>query len=223
MTNILVLREYLKGIYRKYEIYIHARGKIPSVVHYTDTDQQKTGLYEQTEWDIHCSDSSAFMLFLTDEFYGFYCSSVYFAAFVCVFHGMCDCCAGTVSCDVSAVFQVFVQGYGSGAIDTDLLFHEHSVCDASGGRADGYPASAVSVAAAWLFTAFCSISDSVATLNSMDAENAMQKYRYIVDGLVNNKTMLVMMVAFAITVLVVYLLRRMSINHSRRLRLWEEH
>ncbi len=67
------------------------------------------------------------------------------------------------------------------------------------------------------------ISDSVATLNSMDAENAMQKYRYIVDGLVNNKTMLVMMVAFAITVLVVYLLRRMSINHSGRLRLWEEH
>ncbi len=79
--------------------------------------------------------------FLPMNFMVFIAAVFIFAAFVCVFHGMCDCCAGTVSCDVSAVFQVFVQGYGSGAIDTDLLFHEHSVCDASGGRADGYSLS----------------------------------------------------------------------------------
>ncbi|MGN1171216.1 MAG: hypothetical protein ACI4SZ_06135, partial [Lachnospiraceae bacterium] len=58
------------------------------------------------------------------------------------------------------------------------------------------------------------ISESVTTLNTMDAENAVQKYRYVVDGLLNNKMMLVTLVAFAAAVLTVYFVRRLQVDHA---------
>ncbi len=79
----------------------------------------------------------------------------------------------------------------------------------------GTPASAVSVGCGVIIYSILQyIAGSAATLSSMDAENAMQKYRYVVDGLLNNKTMLVMIVAFMVTVLIVYMLRRLSVNYS---------
>ena len=52
------------------------------------------------------------------------------------------------------------------------------------------------------------------TINSMGAEEATAKLRLLIDGMLGNKAMLVMIAAFAITVIVVYLIRRMSVDHS---------
>lgn len=40
------------------------------------------------------------------------------------------------------------------------------------------------------------------------------RFRYVVDGFLKNKTMVVVMIAFALTVIIVYLIRRLSIDHS---------
>lgn len=52
------------------------------------------------------------------------------------------------------------------------------------------------------------------TIKTMGSADAMGKLRLVLDSLLGNKAMLVMVVAFCVTVIVVYLVRRMSIDHS---------
>ncbi len=51
-------------------------------------------------------------------------------------------------------------------------------------------------------------------IHAMGEEEVTAKIRLIVDNLLNNKELLVMMIAFAFTIIVVYLVRRLSINYS---------
>lgn len=48
----------------------------------------------------------------------------------------------------------------------------------------------------------------------LDVENMIASFRTIIDGIIGNDTMKVMAVTFAVTTLVVYLIRRMPINYS---------
>ncbi|MBR4084692.1 MAG: hypothetical protein IKK33_10485 [Lachnospiraceae bacterium] len=52
------------------------------------------------------------------------------------------------------------------------------------------------------------------SISNMGEEEAVAKIRLIVDGLIHNKEMLVMIIAFAITIIVVYIIRRLSIDYS---------
>lgn len=52
------------------------------------------------------------------------------------------------------------------------------------------------------------------TINTMDSADALGKLRLVLDAMLDSKAMLVMVVAFAITVIVVYIIRRMSIDYS---------
>ena len=56
--------------------------------------------------------------------------------------------------------------------------------------------------------------DSAAALNTMGDEEAIAKIRLVIDGVIGNREMMVMIAAFAITVLVVYLIRRLSIDYA---------
>lgn len=58
------------------------------------------------------------------------------------------------------------------------------------------------------------ISQNAAAINAMGSEEAVAKLRMVLDGLIGNDEMMVMIVAFAVTVIVVYILRRMSIDYS---------
>lgn len=51
-------------------------------------------------------------------------------------------------------------------------------------------------------------------INAMAADETTAKIRLIIDSLLNNKELLVMLVAFSITIVVVYLLRRLSIDYA---------
>lgn len=55
---------------------------------------------------------------------------------------------------------------------------------------------------------------SVPGINTMADSEAVEKIRLIIDGLLGNKAMLVTIAAFVVTALVVYLIRRLSIDHS---------
>lgn len=52
------------------------------------------------------------------------------------------------------------------------------------------------------------------SINNMGAEEATAKLRLVIDGLMHNKEMLVMVMAFAVTIVVVYIVRRLSIDYS---------
>lgn len=79
----------------------------------------------------------------------------------------------------------------------------------------GGPASAVSVGCGVvIYYLFSTITGNASTLNTMGDEEAAAKIRLIVDGLLGNKQMMVVIVAFAVTVFVVWLIRRMSVDYS---------
>lgn len=77
------------------------------------------------------------------------------------------------------------------------------------------PSSAVGVAggvvAYYLMNA---VSSNASTIGTMADSEATAKLRLVIDGLVGNKAMLVMVAAFVITVFVVYIIRRMSMDNS---------
>lgn len=77
------------------------------------------------------------------------------------------------------------------------------------------PVSAVAVACGIVVYYMVSyVSGNVSGLSALEAEDMSGRFRYVVDGFLKNKTMAVVVVAFAVTVIIVYLIRRLSIDHS---------
>ena len=79
----------------------------------------------------------------------------------------------------------------------------------------GTPASAVSVGCGIvIYYLLETVVSNATTINAMGEDEVMAKIRLVIDGLLNNKAMLVLIVASAITVVVVYLLRRLAVQHA---------
>lgn len=79
----------------------------------------------------------------------------------------------------------------------------------------GSPLSAISVACGVLVYYFLNtMVGSASTLSAMGEKEYLDKIRYLIDAIMKNKPALVVAGAFAITVIVVYLLRRLSVEHA---------
>lgn len=77
------------------------------------------------------------------------------------------------------------------------------------------PASIVSVGCGLcVYYLLDTITSSAPTINAMGDDEATAKLRLVIDGFLGNRSMMVMIAAFAITILVVYLIRRLSVDHS---------
>lgn len=79
----------------------------------------------------------------------------------------------------------------------------------------GTPASAIAIGGGIaIYYMITAVVGNASTISTMNDEDVTAKIRLIVDAILDNKAMLVMIAAFAITVIVVYLIRRMSIDYS---------
>ncbi len=58
------------------------------------------------------------------------------------------------------------------------------------------------------------ISANATILNSLESDAAIQKIRLLVDAIINDKEMIMVIIAFSMTVIVVYTIRRLSIDHA---------
>ena len=77
------------------------------------------------------------------------------------------------------------------------------------------PLAAVSVGCGTVvYYMLTNISDNTTIISSMGADEATAKLRLVIDSVLGNRAMIVMIAAFAITIMVVYLVRRMSIDYS---------
>lgn len=79
----------------------------------------------------------------------------------------------------------------------------------------GTPASAVSVACgiiAYYMIHF--VNENVTLLRGMAEEETIAKFKIVIDGILNNKEMVVTIVAFAVTLILVYIIRRLSIDYA---------
>ena len=79
----------------------------------------------------------------------------------------------------------------------------------------GSPASAVSVGCGVIVTFFIrNIADGSSTFSAMEAEDMASRFRYIMDGFISNKGMILTIVAFTATIIIVYLIRRLSVDYA---------
>lgn len=79
----------------------------------------------------------------------------------------------------------------------------------------GTPASAVSVGCGVIsYYMLHYVTQNVSVIGAMSEEETVARFKLIIDGLLGNKEMAVTVVAFAITVILVYLIRRMSIDYA---------
>ena len=79
----------------------------------------------------------------------------------------------------------------------------------------GTPFSTVSVASGVIvyYTMRYMVS-SASVLSTFEDDGALEKFRYVIDGLIGNKEMFVMIVAFAAALIVVYFIRRLSVDYA---------
>ncbi len=79
----------------------------------------------------------------------------------------------------------------------------------------GTPASVVSVACGVVIYFFLNhVVGSAAAIGSMEPGEMTAKLRLMIDGILKNREMLVVIAAFAVAVIVVYMIRRMSIDYA---------
>lgn len=79
----------------------------------------------------------------------------------------------------------------------------------------GTTASAVSVACGVIvYYMLHYVTQNTTVIAAMTDEEKMSKFKFIIDGLIKNREMVVTLVAFSFTVIVVYLLRRLSMDYA---------
>ena len=77
------------------------------------------------------------------------------------------------------------------------------------------PISAVSVACGTIIYYLLSyISQNAALINNMSAENVTDKFKMIIGSLLGNNEMYLTVIAFTFVIIVVYIVKRMSVNYS---------
>ena len=79
----------------------------------------------------------------------------------------------------------------------------------------GTPTSAVSVGCGVIVTYLISyIAGSATALSAMETEDMATRFRYIIDGFLDNRVMVLTIVAFAATIILVYFIRRLSVDYA---------
>ncbi len=79
----------------------------------------------------------------------------------------------------------------------------------------GTPASVVSVGCGVVVSYLIGyVADSTTVLSGMEAEDITTRFRFVIDGLLDNKEMVLTIAAFAVTIIVVYMIRRLSIDYA---------
>ena len=79
----------------------------------------------------------------------------------------------------------------------------------------GGPMAAVSVSCGvviYYIVKFMTDNDTI--FSAMDAQTGSQKFKIMLDGILDNKVMLVMVIVFILVLMIVYVIRRLSVDHA---------
>ncbi|MBQ8527155.1 MAG: hypothetical protein IJ429_01660 [Lachnospiraceae bacterium] len=77
------------------------------------------------------------------------------------------------------------------------------------------PASVVSVACGVIaYYTIRYIKVNATVIMAIDADSTVSKFRYVLDGLMKDKTMMIVVISFCVTTIIVYIIRRLSVDHA---------
>lgn len=215
MTSLLVAKQYLKKFYGKFEVYLVPLMKFLLSLISLLAINARLGFMERIN-----SVTVVLIVALMCSFMPMNFIIIIAAAFVLLHvYALSLECAVVV---LAAFLLMFLLYFRFSPRDTAVVLltpicfgmHIPYVIPIALGLLSA-PVSAVSVAcgtAAYYLLSY--VSGNVTTLASMEAEETMAKFRFIIDGMLNNRAMVVTMAAFTVTIILVYLIRRLAIDHS---------
>ena len=215
MTSLLVAKQYIKNFVSKYEVYLKPIGKLILALVTLMTINAKIGFMQKID-NISVVLIAALMCsFMPTNFI------IVVAALFVLLHLY----ALSIECAAIGLvlFLVLFLLYFRFSPKDTLAVILTPICTAIGipyvvpltmGLV-GTPASAVSVACGVIVSSFIRhMSDSATAISSMETEDMAAKFRFVIDGLINNKEMILMIVAFSVTIILVYFVKRLAIDYA---------
>jgi hypothetical protein len=215
MTNLLVFREQLKSFYGKYEIYITPLLKFAAALIVILMINSNIGYMSELKNIAIVLILALMCSFLPANFI------VFVAALVTLGHLYkfsieCAAVALAVFLILFILYFRFSPKDTAAVLLTPICFvlKIPYVMPIAAGLL-GTPVSSISVAGG-VIVYYCLnyMTSSEAVLNTFEDDGALEKFRYVVDGLLSNKAMLITIVAFVATIVVVYFIRRLSIDYA---------
>lgn len=215
MTSLLVAKQYLKKIYGRYEVYLVPVLKFMLALISVLLINRSLGFMEKIN-----NAAAVLVVALMCSFMPMNFIIVVAAAFVLLHvYALCLECTVVV---LAAFLLMFLLYFRFSPKDTVVVLltpicfwlHIPYVIPIALGLLCT-PASVVSAACGTIAYYLLSyVGDNATTMVSMEVEETTAKFRFIIDGMLNNREMIVTVAAFAVTIILVYLIRRLSIDHS---------
>lgn len=215
MTNLLVMKEYLKHFYSKYEIYIQPVAKFLLAFVSLQMINSRLGFMGAIDHVAIVLVVALMCSFLPRTFI------VLFSALFILLHlyemGIeCAIVALVLFLIMFLLYFRFSSKDVLAVVLTPICFAMKIpyVIPIACGLA-GTPYSVVSVGCGIVtYYLVHYMSGNAAAIRGMGADDAATRLRYVLDGIVGNKTMVLMLAAFTITIVVVYSIRRLSVDYS---------
>lgn len=214
MATLLEIKEYLKRFYSKYEAYIVPFLKFLTAMVALLLVNKELGYMAQLDSFAVVLLAALFCSFLPLNFI------IIIAALFTVGHvyKLSFECAGGVLVLFMLMFLLYFRFSPKDTIVvvlTPICFALKipTVIPLAMGLVGG-PASMVSVGCGVVvYYVISFIKTNASMINSLDPDGTFARFKYLVDGIIDNKAMMVTVAAFAVTILLVYIIRRLPVDH----------
>ena len=215
MTDLLVLKQYISNFIGKFEVYLKPIFKLILAIITFATINSKLGYMEKIDNMAIVLIASLMCSFMPVNFI------VLLAAVFVVLHMY----ALSLECAIIVLvlfLVLFLMYFRLAPKDTILalltpILHGMGIpyiMPVAAGLT-GNPSSAVSVGCGVIVSCVLrTINDNSTTLGAMETEDMASKFRFLIDTILANKAMILLVVAFAITVIVVYTVKQLPIDFS---------
>ena len=215
MTNLLVMKEHLKNFYGKYEVYITPTMKFLLALISLVTINTNIGFMYRLK-----NPAVVLVISLLCSFLPWNTILLFASAFIVLhLYSLSLECAVVVLILFVLMFLLYFRFSPKDSVAVLLtplcfVFRIPYVMPMAVGFV-GTPMSAISVGCGVIvYYVLDYVKVNSSTLGNLEAESTIQKFKYVVDNIIGNKTMIVMVAAFGITVVMVYLVRRLSVNYA---------
>ena len=215
MTSLLEIREYIKSFYAKNEVYVNPCIKFLIALVALIVINASLGYMTLLNHPAVVLVVALMCSFMPRNFV------VIISAFWILLHSyaLASECALVMAAVFAIMFLLYFRFVPKDTIVvllTPLLFAFKIpyVMPVAMGLLAG-PMSAVSVSCGvMVYYMVQFVTNNVTTFSAMDAETGSQKLKIMLDGILDNKAMAVTLVVFIMVLILVYMIRRMSIDHA---------
>lgn len=216
MTNLLVYKEYLKRFYARHEEYIVPALKLVLGLILFSTINSRLGYMERLDSMTVVLVASLFCSFMPLGMMAFL-SAVFLLLHAYALSLECTAVLLLLLLFVAVVYFRFSPKSHLLLLLTPILFvwKIPYVAPLAAGLF-GTPASAVPVACGVVIYYMLSyMTGNEQALGTGESDSMLQRFKDVTNGVVGNREMLIVAVAFVATVILVYAIRRLSIDYSR--------